>query len=56
MIVLIIWELGYVFYVWFLHNVVSSLLDHDIIKYMMIFFSHYLGFLLYSCKDPVLSI
>ena len=30
-------------------HVVSSLLDHDIIiKYMMIFFPHYLGFLLYT--------
>ena len=41
-------QLGDVFYVWFLHYVSSySVLDHDIIKYMMIFFPHYFGFLLY---------
>ena len=36
---------------------VSSLLDHDIIKYMMIFFPHYLGCLLYFLNiGPVLYI
>ena len=31
---------------------VSSLLDHDIIKYIMIFFPHYLGCLLYFFNRP----
>ena len=31
---------------------VSSLLDHDIIKYMMVFFPHYLGCLLYFLNRP----
>ena len=44
--------LGDVFYVWFLGTYVSSLLDHDIIKYMMIFFPHYLGCLLYFLNRP----
>ena len=31
---------------------VYSLLDHDIIKYMMIFFPHYLDCLLYFLNRP----
>ena len=31
---------------------VSSLLDHDIIKYTMFFFPHYLGCLLYFLNRP----
>ena len=46
---MIIWEMYFRcgFYV-------SSLLDHDIIKYTMIIFPHYLGFLLYFLYMPCL--
>ena len=46
---LIIWDMYFMcgFYIY-----VSSLLDHDIIKHMMIFFPHHIGCLLYFLNRP----